>query len=780
MPVLKVLVARADNAPVVAQGELIEAYDAFTVLRVSDAAARKLARQWPVEDISGQYRLPLGGAELDPLAAAAAAAAGPAAAALEGGAAAGGLSPTARRALRAAQKGPADGAQHHHLVQFVGPVKDEWLKALKKAGALLRHPTPGFGQVVRADAATLAAIRALPFVRWAGHLPHADRVAPAIGGNAGPAASSGTPLLRRRSLPGALQVLAFDADALPALAEAAKGLGFEVVATSRAACSLTLASAAGGAELRQKVQALSAVHGVRWIGEKHLPRTSNQVAAGILNQPFATRRPPGLGLSGEGEVVAVCDTGLDTGDAATVHADFAGRVVAIKSYPIPRSWSAWAVNAGADDGAADLDTGHGTHVAGSVLGDGSASAGGPVRIQGTAPKARLVFQAVEQEVRWRPGQAPPGNPRYLLAGIPDDLGPLLRDAYEAGARIHSNSWGGGDAGAYDEQCRQVDDFVWRRKDFCVVIAAGNDGSDADGDGVVNPGSVTSPGTCKNGITVGASENQRPEFNGQTYGGWWPADFPAPPLRADPMANNPKQMAAFSSRGPTLDGRVKPDVVAPGTFVLSTRSSRLAPNNFAWGAYPPNHRYFHMGGTSMATPLVSGCLALLREHLRKAHGLASPSAALLKALLIAGAARLPGLAPQGSVQDNAQGYGRVNLERCLRWLKLVHEGEGLATGQMHRQTLQLNGARRTLRVALAYTDFPGAGLINNLNLIITGPTGRRWLGNQRNGSGVLQLDGRNNAELVQVSDAANGSWTIDVVASNVSRGPQDFALAVVQV
>jgi serine protease AprX len=215
---------------------------------------------------------------------------------------------------------------------------------------------------------------------------------------------------------------------------------------------------------------------------------------------------------------------------------------------------------------------------------------------------------VEQQMRWRPGAAPPGNPRYLLSGIPDNLEPLFRFAYDHGARIHSNSWGGGEAGAYDDQCRQFDDFVWRRKDMCFVIAAGNDGSDADGDGAINPGSVTSPGTCKNGITVGACENQRTEFNSETYGRWWPGDFPQPPMHNDPMANNPRQVVAFSSRGPTTDGRTKPDVVAPGTFILSTRSTRLAPNNFAWGAYPANHAYFHMGGTSMATPLVAGCLA----------------------------------------------------------------------------------------------------------------------------------------------------------------------------
>ena len=96
----------------------------------------------------------------------------------------------------------------------------------------------------------------------------------------------------------------------------------------------------------------------------------------------------------------------------------------------------------------------------------------------------------------------------------------------------------------------------------------------------------------------------------------PADYPAAPFRDDPMADDPGQVAAFSSRGPTADGRIKPDVVAPGTFILSTRSTMIAPNNKAWAAFPPSPFYFHMGGTSMATPLTAGAVALVREYLRK--------------------------------------------------------------------------------------------------------------------------------------------------------------------
>ena len=81
--------------------------------------------------------------------------------------------------------------------------------------------------------------------------------------------------------------------------------------------------------------------------------------------------------------------------------------------------------------------------------------------------------------------------------------------------------------------------------------------------------------------------------------------------------------------------------------------------------------------------------------------------------------------------------------------------------------------------LAYSDFPGVGLINNLNLIVTDPAGKRYVGNQpRGAAAMLTLDDKNNVELVQVGKARKGAWKVDIVASSVARGPQDFAVAAV--
>ncbi|MNP59704.1 hypothetical protein D3C76_1547190 [compost metagenome] len=84
--------------------------------------------------------------------------------------------------------------------------------------------------------------------------------------------------------------------------------------------------------------------------------------------------------------------------------------------------------------------------------------------------------------------------------------------------------------------------------------------------------------------------------------------------------------------------------------------------------------------------------------------------------------------------------------------------------------------------LAYTDYPGEKLVNNLNLIVRTPSGKRLTGNPPGGAkaNVLKLDSTNNVELIQVDKPVAGDWTIEVVASNVSAGPQDFALTAVHV
>jgi subtilisin family serine protease len=745
---------------------VIERYDGFVLAEVPQKGLRQLSREYPVEDITDLYTIPVGERRIE----------------------------TSRPRLDAkgklrshpAYKGvkPLSPGRHHHLVQFIGPIKDAWLKGVKQAGGEPRAPHADFTYVVRADEKTLRRIIALPFVRWAGHLPHLERVAPSVFSRIGRKPSgTASSLLRRQVLPGVYVVEFFGPDDLANALRHLKKVGFRIRGKETKGRILVVEATGLEAQRLRAIEGLAAIHGVRAIREWSLARTSNDVAAGIMGTAMAMGNP-GLGLSGKGEYVGVCDTGLDTGDPRTIHPDFAKRVAWIKSYPISPSLAELVENRGADDGPADAHSGHGTHVAGSIVGTGAASRGlkgkglaGPIR--GLAYRAKLVFQAVEQEMKWRrPAFLETIGP-YYLAGIPDDLTVLFSEAYRRGVRIHSNSWSKGDPGDYAAHCEQLDRFIWKHKDFCVLVSAGNDGIDPDGHGTIECKSVKSPGTAKNCITVGACENRRPNFNTQTYASWAPTVYPAARFRNDPMADNPARVVPFSGRGPTQDERVKPDVVAPGTFVLSTRSQMIARTNNGWAAFPWSKLYFYMGGTSQATPLTAGAVALVREYLRTKKKIKRPTAALLKAAIIAGATRLPGYAPAGAILDNHQGFGRVNLDAVLSpprpaSSQFVEVKPGLRTGEVHEMQIKVKSGKAPFRVTLAYSDYPGESLVNNLNLIATAPDGARYIGNQPAGKPPT-FDARNNVEVVHVQKPGAGAWRIEVVGSNVPHGPQDFAL-----
>lgn len=291
-------------------------------------------------------------------------------------------------------------------------------------------------------------------------------------------------------------------------------------------------------------------------------------------------------------------------------------------------------------------------VCGSVLGDGySDKMGG--RIQGTAPKATLVMQSLLDGAGY-------------LSGIPDDLHNLFEPPYkEHDARIHTNSWGSSPRPwyqiKYDDSAKEIDDFVYTHRDMVILFAAGNDGMDVKPkDGAVDLAQIGSQAAAKNCISVGASESIRPELN-RKYSMW---GYPKQPLAGDNVANDAEGMAAFSSRGPTVEGRIKPDVVAPGTCILSTRSS-VAEDSGGWGK-STDDRFCFEGGTSMATPLVAGCCAVLRESLVK-NGVPAPSAALIKALLINGAVELAGQynpSEAGPSPNFASGWGRVDVANSL--------------------------------------------------------------------------------------------------------------------
>lgn len=493
------------------------------------------------------------------------------------------------------------------------------------------------------------------------------------------------------------------------------------------------------------------------------PQLNNDISRQLLGidpNPQTGINTP-IGYTGDGQIVAIADTGLDD-----IHPDFQGRIVGL-------------VGLGRPNDTSDFN-GHGTHVAGSVLGSGTASNG---QLCGAAPGAQLFFQSLM-------------DAQGGLGGLPLDLGDLFEEAYQSGARIHNNSWGSATRSMYTFNSIEVDEFVARRRDMLIVISAGNEGIAANSlhakKGFVDWLSIGSPASAKNALTVGASRSSR--TNGGiaklTYGQVWPQSFPDKPISAQKVSGDPERIAAFSSRGPCTDRRIKPDLVAPGTDIASTKSSKAPLRNY-WGAYPNNPGYAFMGGTSMAAPLVSGCAALVREYFVKTRN-AQPSAALLKAALINGTRILSGpdsMADFAFTPNFHQGFGAIYLPTTIPnpgfpALKLEFvdnwqdpPNQFNRTGQRFRYSFKLDGGE-WLRITLAYTDLPARGLQNDLNLFVQHmQTGQKWIGNADLPMGLKIPDPDNNVEVLRLKNPPPGDYLIQVSAINLLQAPQDFALVV---
>ncbi|HYN88686.1 MAG TPA: S8 family serine peptidase, partial [Ardenticatenaceae bacterium] len=476
----------------------------------------------------------------------------------------------------------AESGTQTYLVQFKGPSTEAWKADVTGAGAQLYGYVPDYSLIARMDDAALAQVRAFPFVRWVGPYHPAYRLSPEL--SAAHTAAGANLLVDVELLPG------IDLDRVAARVNQLGGAVRERAANQFAS---SLRVSIPGARIAD----LAALDGVLWLEPSQEMVLLNDLGGGGIMRVEAVRQS--LGLYGRGQIVGVADTGLDTGQKTNLHTDLRGRLIQgfCLGRTSPCDWSD--------------PNGHGTHVAGSVLGNGAASGSNPSThsyagsFAGAAPEAQLVFQSIE-------------GPSGTLSGIPLDHGDLMRQGYRQGARIHTNSWGGRTCanppsctqfgyGGYETSSVNVDRVAWEQKDMLILFAAGNDGTDANANGVVDPDSMMQPGTAKNALTVGASENNRaaggynPAGPCSSWGDCWPDKYPASPISGDLPSDNPNGMAAFSGRGPTDDGRIKPEVVAPGTNILSLNSHHPNAGAGAWGPYDED--YVYMGGTSMATPLV---------------------------------------------------------------------------------------------------------------------------------------------------------------------------------
>jgi len=663
------------------------------------------------------------------------------------------------------------GQTVRYLVQFSGPVQSAWKEEIGTIGGAIGSYIPNNTLIVAMTEPTKEAVSRLPYVQWIDYFHPAYKLATALDKPEilekakRPARSEKTAAGESASETAAasddppsaitpegetpvdqpvitdadtvlLMVQTFEGGLLPYLYELSEAIDGAVVLESSDERKSRIILEVPVATLDSALITLAQAQEIEWI-EPYVPPMINNNEMNWVVQGNSSGSTPlwAKGLTGSGQIVGVGDTGLDV-DMAFFWDGSQGVPTSTVNSNQRKVIVYYDLAGNGDWDAHD----HGTHVAGTIAGKSLST---NAAYNGIAYDAKLVIQDI-------------GN-GGSLTGIPSDLNIYLQQAYNAGARLHSNSWGSSVGGAYTSYAQDADEFMWNHKDFLALFSAGNSGSELN--------TVGSPGTAKNILTSGASENAHSGYNQEN-------------------------VAYFSSNGPTDDGRIKPTVTAPGHYISSANSD----GNIT--TYNSDLRT--MSGTSMSCPTHAGSAALVRQYYVDGYyptgsavsdNAMTPSAALIKATMINSAVNMTGNYIDGPIPSTGQGWGRILLDKTLFFagdshLLFVHDQQGgLATGQSKEYAFY-SGGTEPVKVTLVWTDYypslsAGVQLVNDLDLTVTGPSGS-FNGNVFSGGASTtggSADRLNVEENVLIASPAQGLYTITVSAHNVPNGPQPYAIVV---
>jgi len=592
----------------------------------------------------------------------------------------------------------------HALIQLQKIPSPAERKELKGAGITLLQYIPEKAWLVSIDPAAAEQLNTRSIIRWGDTLTREDRVAPRL-------AKRGVPSWARENDRIRLTVKVFSDASVETLGDKLSSQGVMVLSADDKLKRLTLE----GPE--NLVDILLGEDDVEYID--HIPPPPMEYNNDV-RQNIGAEALQGLphSLSGEGVRVGIWD-----GGPPDIHQDFDTRVIVVDSSAV---------------------SDHATHVAGTVGGSGLLSqnkGGTPFQWRGMAPKAKFVCYD------------------FNGAAASEHDGALM----DHHINLSQNSWGSvvgwyptGSGTGIDYGNRDYfGNYTQREADYDAIVtgiygpkipvcfAMGNDRDDVNSNtGQADPlhplgyECVGPPATAKNIISVGAVADD-------------------------------DSMTSFSNWGPTDDGRLKPEIVAPGFAMKSTIL---------------NDEYASYSGTSMACPVVSGALALLMERVDALYSGLELLPSTYKALLAHTAVDLGNAGP-----DYIYGYGRIDVEAADTVIQNAGFVEAVISGNGETDAYKVTvvPGTSTLKVTLAWDDPPATPLsavtlVNDLDLKLIAPDLTEyfpWVLDPDNPE-VAAVTGVNDIDIMEqvfVENPAYGEWAIEVTGTSVPQGPQVYSL-----